>query len=257
MEVSHKTALKVRAEWLAWAKAGANDFWREPSFKKVLPNYIGILADTINAPTYFMNASFGDLVDAARSSVPDELEFECSWMQSEYGWLWCEKSFIVPMPDAIKPRLEAEKIDTLVRAIGWVKVDPETVYFLCFQDFKNYNPKALGFGAWSYFTLKQGARLIDRIREFEHKAFIVAGVGSYKNERDTDRLHEMRWIYAAMHMMAQKMTCIKTVPTAKWLHKMQAQKKKPVVPSYRVIALRKLEDERERASQGGHREYQC
>jgi hypothetical protein len=62
--------------------------------------------------TFFMNKNFCSLVENARSTIPDDIEFEMSWVHSPQGWMWIEVPFEVPNPELQNPGLE----DPVIRA---------------------------------------------------------------------------------------------------------------------------------------------
>jgi hypothetical protein len=95
MKTSYLRALEKKAEWLHWF-----DYERHPANYEFDTSYALALAAFGHVlqvgGTMFMNKRFCDLVDYARRTVPDDLEFEKSWLPSQFGFLWLETPFSVP-----------------------------------------------------------------------------------------------------------------------------------------------------------------
>jgi hypothetical protein len=269
MATDYMRALETRLQWLAWAKKEGKEAWNnieivkgmmvqkrpgERTFPEELPAYEVCLE---TGDTFCMNREFCDLVDHARQTVPDDLMFEASWMQSEHGWLWLETPFRVPIPEKDKHHYkdypDLKQLAT-VSAIGWAKIPPfvtssngricteGSYHFLCYQPFSRWNVP--GFGCWSHFTVIDGDRLIDRIHQFETNAGIEKG--GYKIDRNNDTMHEMRWIYAAFHLMAQKLATTLSNPAPRHTRKRMEREQSQLQPLVKVVTLRRLEQDRKR-----------
>jgi hypothetical protein len=262
MNGEYVKALEIRARWLHWVKTQGRAQWKAveqfgegASWTEMLPAYQRGLE---TGDTFFMNRQFGDLVQVARETVPDDLTFDHTWLQAKSGWLWLDIPFVVPIPDEFTGEKRIEGVEMNISAVGWFPVEGNKTFFMCYQDYSQYalynNDR--GFGCWSHFTLKNGDKLIDRIRQFENLAG-KQGSGAYTTQdRTSDLQHEIRWIYAAFHLMAQKMTHKSTVPTDRHTRKRGQRTNLPVTPFIRVISLRRLEEAREKAKETGEVDWQ-
>jgi hypothetical protein len=267
MNSSYVKALETKARWSRWLyKNAANEGLLS---KQAYPAYEATL---LTPDTHFMNSKFCDLVDHARLSVPDDLKFDVSWTHSHTGWLWLETPFTCPsfmFDDKMKKAAveivgqELKNIDINIRAIGWLpvrktritddgrrfgeytnddSVNRTATAFMLFHEIQE------GFGMWSYFTLADGDLVGDRIRAFEASA--KKDGGNYQKTRETDMLHEIRWVYTAFHLMAQKLAIEMKVPTDRAQRKRAAREgRRP--ESVTVVSLRRLEAAREKAEKSG------
>jgi hypothetical protein len=132
--------------------------------------------------------------------------------------------------------------------------EPGSVQFCTFQDFKEFNPTSgSGFGCWSYFVVHDGQRLADRVIDFEERQTL----GRYHIECPNDHpditpdrrdqpLHEIRWIYAAIYLMAQRLATTVTHETDRATRRRAERNNQEAPPFIRVITLRRLEQARER-----------
>jgi hypothetical protein len=224
--------------------------------------------------TFFMNRQFGELVDHARRSVPEDLVFENTWLEAPSGWMWLETPFEVPefvvdTPEkTVEDQLKKISNRIRIRAVGWFPVPPgihaETIegtnirgerisgegatQFLCYIDFGSVNSGSYGFGCWSHFMLMNGDKLSDRIRQFEKLADNDGG--AYEKSRASDILHEIRWVYSAFHLMAQRLTHHST-RTPDRSTRRRAERNRTVLPSLiHIISLRRLEEERSHIKTG-------
>lgn len=271
MESSYITALETKADWLKWGIQNIN-------LNTGMVNYLRILQ---SSDTYFMNRRFSALVDNARSTVPDDLEFESSWMLSPEGWLWIEEPFVVPSPIEMEEKKRKLTIPPVrISAVGWLSVPEGTptadymdtnkagrvakkgaFQFLCFLDFSNFRDDEVvettegriqlnrihknGFGTWSYFMLQDGDKLIDRITQFEKQAKLEGG--AYNETRQRDMLHEIRWVYSAMYLMAQRLRVTVHHDTDRATKRRGIRENKPVENFIKVISLRRYEEEKKQA----------
>lgn len=101
-----------------------------------------------------------------------------------------------------------------------------------------------GFTPWSYFTLANGDKLIDRVHEFEATA--VKEGGAYAKARVSEELHEIRWIYTAFYLMAQRLATEVIVPTERAVKRRAAREGRTVPDTIKVVSLRRLETAREK-----------
>jgi hypothetical protein len=271
MESQYLKAMETRLNWLRWAKTHGYDAWnhmentREQNngprigsrpWRDVLPNYEMVLE---SGDTFFMNRQFCAMVEQARLTVPDDLVFEHSWMQSSQGWLWIETPFQVPQPAGITETDADGTPIAHVGAVGWYPIPQGTKLgnnriategsynILTFQNFQQYSPHTEGFGCWSYFTLIDGDKLIDRIRLFEAKAAAdLVEPGAYPVSRESDVMHEIRWVYAAFFLMSQRLAMTVQHKTDRHHRRRAERLELPVPPFLKVITLRRYEQERER-----------
>lgn len=251
-------ALEKRLEWLRWAKdpqtyARFGDHF-EPGSLNV---YTQILQ---SGDTLYMNKRFCELVDLARHTIPDDLKFENEWMIAPNGFMWLEDPFIIPKPIiAQDPNIKSmDTIDAMkISAIGWQKITENHIapisstsklelgsyQFVCFLNWRFFNPNAgQGFGMWSFFILNSGEVMIDRIRRFEKISLAATASAAYEQGRATDMMHEIRWIYSAMHLMSQKLATAVTHQAQRPTKRRMAKQNVPFVPMVKVITLRRLEE---------------
>lgn len=278
MNGSYIQALETKARWSKWIE-GEGQMTVPPKARAVLPAYEHVLH---TPDTHFMNAKFCDLVDHARKTVPDDLRFEMPWAHSKWGWLWLETPFECPrflvsdevaenarkiwnreMPNApFEPvadmPAEMKKLRVKIRAVGWMPVGKISTLsdgrrygatgegggtaFLLFHELGKD-----GFGMWSYFTLMDGDKVIDRIRAFEATA--TKEGGAYQKDRETNELHEIRWIYTAFYLMAQKLAVEVRVPTDRATKRRAEREGRTVPDTIKVVSLRRLEAARLKTQQ--------
>jgi len=281
MNTLHVTALETRLRWFRWGSSGVGS----PYTNDVsLTAYLDTLRD---GPTFVMNAPFCDLVDYARQTIPDDLVYENAWLVQPQGWMWLERPFHVPplRPNAAMTPLEQEHVEKLrqhlrICAVGWYRADDDTpdnvlpdalqhglprppgpgaTQFCCFYDLNEFEPGHPGFGTWSLFGLRDGDKVLERIHQFEQYT------GSrdnriYAQDRTTDMLHDMRWVYTAMHLMSQKLATTKehTADRATRRRLERERETTPATPqpSVRVVTLRRLEEARSSDPQGHKVDWQ-
>lgn len=270
-------ALETRIRWLKWAQTEGRlshqDFAR----------YEYSLG---NGPTYFMNTRFCEMVDEARRDIPDELLFDPSWMVTPSGFLWLEKPFKVPeldqesLPESVRRlaelvELKGEDRGLSISAISWFPIPDHiasrivrkpgeltyvdqradtgvshATYFLVYIDNRIFKGpmRNEGFGMWSFFTLLPGDKVIERIHAFENAKVFDQGV--YPTSRATDKLHEIRWIYTAMHLMSQKLAMRVEHTPPRATRKRMEREHIPLTPLLQVVTLRRMEEARQRDPQG-------
>lgn len=276
MNSNYIQALETKGQWARWLAENADDpdhFPRNAS--DVVEAYMQVLA---TPDTHFMNSKFCELVDRARRSVPDDLKFDLSWTHSKTGWLWMETPFGCPHFNLNEELLElaskcpnAQKhIDVQIHAIGWMPIaeieeresgarharwapdggSSAGTAFLLFHSLGR------GFGMWSYFTLKDGDKVIDRIRVFEGAAKKEGG--NYALCRETDMLHEIRWVYTAFHLMAQRLAVEVPSKVDRGTKRRALRTNSHCPDEIKVVSLRKLEADRERAKHEPHSiDWEC
>lgn len=350
LHANYIKAIETRLRWLRWAGAGGRQTWVEMGYAPAIGAYEDILE---SSETFYMNPRFGDLVDAARREIPDDIAFDARWMLAPRGWLWLETPFDVPetkeqvdrragatkfpcpfhaqrftymraqegadggiekaevwfdhrcdferfkdwavdhldafvrdegigddrlFADAVKARRHEVFVHgddeengplgsytSRVRALGWkvtqsgdVLVDVDgnrsaaptgAVQILFFQDFTDLaEPFRQGFGCWSYFLLRDGDRLGERIATFEEKAKRESPSNSYAGTpgRGAHPLHEFRWLYAALHLMAQKLATTVRHETDRATRRNAERTKQVAPPFLTVVTLRRLDADRRR-----------
>jgi hypothetical protein len=272
METNYIKALETRASWLRWAREGG--LYKGASAggsTAAIPLYINVLE---SGDTFFMNSKFCSLVEHARETVPDDLAFDPEWMQSKQGFLWIEDPFEVPHVEQVEIENAHSGLNfkPKISAIGWRPVtageqtakgmvgnvpgkiaENGATQFLCFLDLSHIH-STLKFSPWSYFMLQPGEKLIDRIKEFEGISIEVGG--QYKQGRESETKHEIRWIYSAFYLMAQRLAANVTHNTHRQVLRRNAFKKMPVTPFIRVITLRRLEEARKKDSSGTAPDWQ-
>src|SRR6185369_7642162 len=69
----------------------------------------------------------------------------------------------------------------------------------------------------------------------------------YAEGRVTDTLHEIRWIYAAMHLMSQKLAAQVPTPAQRPTKRRLQKANAPLVPLVKVITLRRLQEQQKAA----------
>ena len=259
-------ALEQRLRWLNWSKSP-----EALEEMKLMPERSFLTYQSIleQGDTFYMNKRFCELVDLARRTIPDELKFETDWMISPKGFMWLEDPFEIPKPImSLEPDVKAvDRIASMrISAIGWERV-PETYIdhanrhekpfilktlgdlmvpgayqFVCFLNYRQFNPNAgPGFGMWSYFVVNPGSVVLERIHRFEKNSINSVESAQYDEGRVTDVLHEIRWIYTAMHLMSQKLAATNTQQAQRPARRRMQKAKAPFVPIVKVITLRRLE----------------
>lgn len=251
MRPEHITALETRCAWRKWADTpDGQAMWSRLGYAQTMPQYIAVLE---RGELFCMTPHFEDLVEHARRTLPNDLAFDCKWMQAPWGFLWLAQPFEVGV---VAGRVDPTRVT--VRAIGWYPVAKGTTirhtsgrsheteadgfHVMTFQGLEPFGND--GFGCWSYMTITDGQRLRDRIDQFEEHQT----EGQY--ERADEPLHELRWIYAAFYLMAQRLaTTTRVAPDRATRRRMARAKERP--PEFlRVVTLRRMEEAR--AKDGAH-----
>jgi hypothetical protein len=257
------TAIEQRLAWLKWCQTGEGQrVWTQLGFEAAIPAYHHVLE---TADTFYMAPHFARLVGHARQSVPDELAYDPTWLIAPSGWLWLPEPFKCPTLEQAPSKPGYENVGPLVRAVGWRPIPPgtkvrsgldstvgeytptiavpDTTQFLCFQDFSDFaDERQKGFGCWSYFMLQPGHTLGSRIELFESKQ--VHGRYVPLADRRTHPLHEMRWIFAALYLMAQRLATTVRHETDRATRRRAERQQQQAPPFIRVVTLRRLEEAR-------------
>jgi hypothetical protein len=272
MNRGYVTALETRLRWLKWAISGVET---SHAARRRLPAYLHTLGD---GETFVMTKQFCELVDYGRQTVPDDLAFESTWLTQPCGWMWLESPFRVspPNPQSNLPSLQRERMEEVsqrlrICAVGWYRVAddapdgalsdalrcgllrsprPRGTQFCCFCDLSEFAPGHPGFGSFSMFGLRDGDTVLDSIHQLESDQNSRSKDDDriYPQDRDTDMLHEIRWVYTAIHLLSQKLaTTVKhdaDRATRRRLERERQSTPKTPAPTVRVVTLRRLEQAR-------------
>lgn len=250
-------ALETRLQWLKWSKKDAYQTYLHSSERKALPLYQYALE---TGETFVMNKHFGEVVNQARLSFPDELMFDPKWLVSKYGWMWLEEPIDVPTLDEEYTSTlteAAQKVKPKISAVAWYTLPSDdnisigTIEVLFFLDFKQIS-KSNGFGMWSYFTIQPNAKVLPTIKKFE--SLQVDGI--YKQNKETELLHEMRWFYTAMHIMSQKLATTVEHRAERGTRRRFEREESPIAPFLRIVTLRRLEEARQKDPKGYQVDWQ-
>ena len=212
--------------------------------------------------TLYMDKNFCALVDHARQSVPDDLFFEDSWMQTPAGFMWLDTPFDCPVPPDMPSLLELTGRDApMIHAVSWYPCMTGGTTFMTYQGFDRVPQLGTpGFGCWTYFTMAQNDRLIDRLQQFEETVVDLdsPGFGQYTPGKLTNMKHEVRWVYTAMHLMAQRLAVTSQHRTSPLARSMAARKKLQIGEFLKVVTLRRKQPEtHESTGQGKSVEWSC
>src|SRR5262245_8116630 len=199
------------------------------------------------------------------------MSFDFKWLQSDHGWLYINPAFRVPNIDDTRMMNLPDDWQPLIRAIAWRRVPPGQRVFLFphskptteivhepriqFMTFMippsrfGYQEPAFGFTPWSYFMLSDGDQLCGRIEAFESVSQTAQPVGSAyigSDARLNHPQHEIRWLYAAMYLMAQRLAVTVKHQTDRPTRRRAAREGQHAPDIYRVITLRRLMEDQER-----------
>lgn len=278
-------ALETRLGWLDWSYSeAAQKLFGRDRIHKAAPGQSPLVMGRhvlLYGDTYYMDRRFCGLVDHAREDLPDDMAYDPQWLLSPDGWLWMGEP--VRVPDLLLTDRELTPEFTAVRAVGWRTIPegtvvqrgltPDTSYvapastthFLFFIAFGDYRAVAegrqpmdgvavtaqMGFGIWSYFTLRPGDTAGERIARFEREMRMRDPSGSYVDEpgRRMSQLHEIRWLFAALKLMSQRLATRVRVPTARHVRRRAERAGRKVPPYVDVVTLRRLHHEAIRTGQ--------
>lgn len=121
------------------------------------------------------------------------------------------------------------------------------------------------FGMWSFFRLQNGDKLIDRILQFEEQTANPTkqlvfdsntgaweeATGVYEKGIQTVKSHEIRLVYTAFHLMAQKLAMVVQHPHDRHTRKRFEKERLNWNPWIRLVTLRRLEQHRKEAQERG------
>ena len=274
-------SLEQRFRWMLWVNSPAGkEEVRRMGFGPALPCYQRVLE---RGAHFYMTPQFCELVDQARRTIPDDTRFDVNWLLAPMGFMWLAQPFEVP---AIHVQDKVQDSDTtkpgLIHAIGWERVPEsetlwvfpsntkvgqvrsgeQTTQFTMFHfqpDWSRSDQEAHdpGFHAWSYFVTVHGEPVIDRIRSFED-ACRQGGEdgGAYVLGRDSDQLHEIRWVYTAMHIMSQRITTLARHEADRSTRR-RMERDHPNPPKIvDIVTLRRLEQDRSNDPKGNDVDWQ-
>lgn len=251
MRHTYIAALETRAQWLRYAVDEAKDELR----LRHIPNYAAALkmyAHSLHSgDTLFMDTAFCELVDYARTTVPDDLVFEKSWMQTEAGFMLLESPFECPVPLLDDPGAR-DWLDSgptpRIAAVSWMPVTDTkgsgtATMFMTYLRYSDMGSSAEGFACWTRFTVRNGEVLAGRIREYESTVKDLdsggTNAGIYPKERATEQKHEIRWVYTAMHLMSQRLAMYIKEPTSSMARMYARRRRLEIAPFLRVVTLRR------------------
>lgn len=258
-------AIEKRAAWLAWAKTYAGQFhllhWDYDLMNNapVVRRFIDLLE---HGDTFFMDAHFCQLVDHARRTMPEETKFEVDWMIRPHGWLWLAEPFEAPRtasPDpktrdrgknvcAVSWKLMEQGERVLIHnqgALSERRIEGREMWFACFVE------DGQGFCPYAYFTIRDGQSMSARVKRFE------TDTSPHDMTLNFAELHEIRWIYAAMHLMSQRLAAKVRTPTDRATRKRVEREHKRAAPQFiDVVTLRRLQQDREHDPKGKEVDWQ-
>ena len=259
MLATYIKALESRAAWAQWAEEYPA-LLRDVRKRREAPNYDVVMRmyrdSLLLGDTLYMNKEFCALVDHARATVPDDLVFEEGWMHTRAGFMWLETPFVVPTPVGFNEDGLGIITPTL-RAVSWFPHDGGYV-FLTYMDWKSVFNDSKGFGCWTHFSIRDGDILHERMKSFEASADDpdAPGVGKYTEGDKTDKLHELRWVFTAMHLMAQRLATTVEHRTSPMARESARRKNLALTPLLKVVALRRMEADRPAGGEHQHRDWQ-
>lgn len=259
MLATYIKALESRAAWAQWAEEYPALVKRKHG--RQAPNYDAVMRmyrdSLLHGDTFYMNKEFCSLVDHARETVPTDLVFEENWIHVPAGFMWLETPFLVPKPVGFGDEYEAIVKPTL-RAVSWFPHVDGGYIFLTYMDWKAVFSDANGFGCWTHFSLREGDVLSERLKRFESIADDLdqPGVGKYVEGDTTNKLHEIRWIFTAMHLMAQRLAMTVEHRTSPMARESARRKKLVIDPLLKVVTLRRMEADRPPGGEHQHRDWQ-
>lgn len=246
MRISYLKVLEIQAKWLQWLMAPHYEIG-EPSYQLVMSAWGQVLKD---AETLYMGKEFCSLVDTARRTVPDDLEFEESWVPCERGFLYLETPFAVPHAPGLP-------VNVKIRAVGWMPNTGGTLFLFALEGLPGTINQG-GFASWSYCTLYNGEPVLARLRYFEEQSKTASSLPEppYTPGKEMDELHEIRWLYTALHLMSQKLAVTRKERTSPLARSMNRSKGRKINDGIRIVSLRRMEYDRQQ-EQGEHpdREY--
>lgn len=266
MRAEYIEAIETRAAWCDLLKSHRNGgFFSSAAVKDGEVASVDLMVYNClhYAEFYFINKKFYELVDLARKTIPNDLEFEETWLLSKSGFIWFEEPVQLPAA-AFMPAYGIKfpaKTRFVLRAIGWLPVigkdgKPATE-FLCFIDERDsvinvdsgekLNKSSRGkqsFNTWSYFGIHQSDKLCDKVEQLEETYSKDDSCRYVESEKF--QMHELRWIYTTLHLMAQRLAITVHQDTDRATKRRAAREGKVVCDHIEVISLRKMEADRQR-----------
>jgi len=229
---------------LAWTRTSQlppdDDDLHETAWGKYVERWWPSMVSNLeHADTFYINEQFCSLVDHASQSIPDETQFDVTWMQSFEGWAFLETPFLIATDET--------GYNFYVRAFGW-HGDGRDFTFIpyiepaAFNVYKNTVLPINAFGMEAGWPLremcKQGVELPDGSRSLPNGAQLIS--------------HPARWVYTCLHLMSQRMSTIILQKVDRAV-KRRAERigNAPAPDIIRVITLRRLEQAREKARPNG------
>jgi len=236
MNSSYVVALETKARW---KKQVIDGIVLDPLKERM---HAGIALST--SDTHFMNEKFCDLVSHACQNVPNEMKFDQSWTHDHYGWMWLEK------PLFFKNAGETQFLSPPISAVGWLPltgppgIRSEKLGFKFFL----FSQTDDGFETSAYCEISDGDQMS------MHDSNLLELIGPHSLHRPdkqvcTCKISEViRWIYAAFHLMAQKLAVqIPIQPDRASRKRAEREGREP--EQIKVISLRRLEEARNRNHQ--------
>ena len=251
MDTNYVAALETRLGWWKWA--GSQE--ARETCRGHLPHLECYRSMLRNGDTFFMDRAFCDLVDYARRTIPDDLAFEKSWVFRRSGWMLMETPFDVPefvrdIEDNPVPQSYFK-----VAAISWELLPNGTTNVACYLNAVS----GRGFMMWTWFAIDDGDRVVDRIHRFEKDAAVENGVarrqdglvpGTCVDGKQTDVMHEIRWVYTAMHLMSQKLATTVRHRGDRSIRRRWERDKSVLLPELNVVTLRRMQEARDKDPHG-------
>ena len=207
-----------------------------------------------DADTFMMDEHFCDLVDYARRSIPETLSFETTWMLTRSGWLWISNPFRMPeykryqkdssgewLRDSEGRLIEDTQVYSshgLVQCVAWTLDSDYSYRFVCFEAMDGV------FEIGADMNLRQGdcvGTLITGAENYRYRD------GWLRTDDENNSLHEVRWIYAAMHLMSQRLAMTVRKAGDRQIRRRWAAAKSPIVPEVRFVTLRRMQADRAKA----------
>ena len=202
------------------------------------------------------------------------MTFDVRWLQSPQGFLYLGQT-IQP------PRIASYPDDDpqVIRAVAWRVLSPGLrlpdnarshgtevmrttqvgdVQFLFFSVL----PDGVGlypFYPWSFVIVGDGAALGPRVAAYEAVNKLSKDGSNYISHPDDPVLHpghELRWLYAAFHLMAQRLATTTTHATDRATKRRATKAGQVAPPIIKVITLRRLEQDRATDPQGREVDWQ-
>lgn len=242
--------LPANASWTADAKTGeripaSKDTPQTRAYEREL--YEQSLA---SKDIYYVGSEFCRLIDSARKTLPDDVNFDRIWMPTMSGWLYAETPIILPpmSVDTFNKSKDGPKRRIQISLSGWGWVtNANGVSFCGFQTgavdtdtgevIQQQGPE---FFPLTYFTLADGQNLRDRVAVFEKNTSEQKDYISYTDEDLWQ--HEVRWIYTAFLMFDQRLLASRKHRVDRAERRRAEKAGREVVEDINVITLRRYLD---------------